>query len=138
VVVVGYGNTLRRDDGAGPAVAERFAGRSGVRVIITHQLVPELADELAECKRVVFVDAAVNARRVEVRHIVPADCNLCLGHTGDPAWLLGFTAALRGHCPPGLLVTVPAHELGHGEGLSVETRTAVELAVQIVEGLCAG
>jgi hydrogenase maturation protease len=136
VLVIGYGNPLRRDDGAGPAVAERFAKKDGVRVIIAHQLVPELADELVVYERVVFVDAAVTTHRVEVRQLDPAECDLCLGHTGDPEWLLGLTAALHGSCPPGWLVTLPAHDLGHGEGLSVETRTAVDAAVELVERLC--
>ena len=137
-VVIGYGNPLRRDDGAGPAVVERFVGRDGVRVIITHQLVPELADEVAACQRVIFVDAAVTTKTVEVRQLEPASCDLCLGHTGDPAWLLGLTAVLHGRCPRGWLVTVPASDLSHGEGLSEETRTALEAAVELVEGLCVG
>ena len=60
-LVIGYGNTLRGDDGIGPAVAEAVAalGLPGVRVIVAHQLTPELAADLADAQLVVFVDAAV-------------------------------------------------------------------------------
>ena len=36
-VVIGYGNPLRCDDGAGPAVVERFAGRDGIKVIVAYR-----------------------------------------------------------------------------------------------------
>lgn len=136
VLVVGYGNPLRRDDGAGPAVAGRFAGRPGVRVVVAQQLVPELADELGKCERVVFVDAAAGADRVEVRPLAPANVEPALGHSGDPAWLLGLTAAVYGKRPAAWLVTIPARDLGFGEGLTVATAAAVENAVARVEELC--
>ena len=48
-LVIGYGNELRGDDGAGIMVARRIAENPppGVRSIVARQLTPELADELA-------------------------------------------------------------------------------------------
>ena len=71
VLVIGYGNTLRGDDGIGPAVAgeiDRLAV-PGVRVIVVHQLTPELAADLAACRRAVFIDAATTGEAVAVAHL---------------------------------------------------------------------
>ena len=58
-LLIGYGNTLRSDDGVGPSIVEAIDQRQilGVRSLIRHQLGPELAADLATVGRVVFVDA---------------------------------------------------------------------------------
>ena len=60
VLVIGYGSTLRSDDGAGPAVAHRVAewNLPGVTTLTPVQLTPELAGEIAVCDLVLFIDAA--------------------------------------------------------------------------------
>jgi hypothetical protein len=61
VLVIGYGNTLRGDDGVGYQVAETVAEWQlpQVRSIAVHQLLPELAADIAEVDLVIFVDAVV-------------------------------------------------------------------------------
>lgn len=61
LLVIGCGNSLRRDDGAGPRVVEMLAALDlpGVQTIVCQQLTPELADAVARSGAVVFVDAAV-------------------------------------------------------------------------------
>lgn len=58
-LLIGYGNTLRSDDGVGPSVVEAIDQRQllGVRSLTCHQLGPELAADLATAGRVLFVDA---------------------------------------------------------------------------------
>ena len=68
-LVIGYGNTLRHDDGVGVRAAElmrvdpRFAG---VDVVTVHQLTPELALDVGAASLVVFVDADVSVPPGEV------------------------------------------------------------------------
>ena len=61
VLVLGYGNPAREDDGLGPLVAERIGelGLAGVEVDSDYQLTVEDAAAVAEYDAVVFVDAAV-------------------------------------------------------------------------------
>lgn len=74
VLIVGYGNTLRRDDGVGVRAAElmgsdpRFAG---IEVLTVYQLTPELALDIAAASLVVFVDADVRGLpgSIEVREL---------------------------------------------------------------------
>ena len=62
-LVIGYGNELRGDDAAGPRVAAAVEQWQipDVRVLIRHQLTPELADPIASSGLVIFVDAALDA-----------------------------------------------------------------------------
>lgn len=64
VLVVGYGSTLRGDDGVGPRAAELVAEDprlAGATVLVRHQLTPELADEMRSASLVVLVDARAGA-----------------------------------------------------------------------------
>lgn len=65
LLVIGYGNALRGDDGAGPRAARLFGERCAARpendgaprALVVHQLLPELVDDIARAARVVFIDA---------------------------------------------------------------------------------
>jgi len=63
ILVIGYGNLGRLDDGLGPAFAERVQALdlSGVTVESNYQLNIEDADLIAQFDVVVFADASVNA-----------------------------------------------------------------------------
>ena len=59
-LAIGIGNTLRRDDGIGPWLAERIEEwrLPGIRTKTVHQLTPEIAAEIAEANAVLFLDAS--------------------------------------------------------------------------------
>ena len=74
VLVVGYGNTLRTDDGVGWHAARLLAGDprlAGAVVLAEHQLAPELAVDLSLASLVVLVDASTEtpAGTVTVRRL---------------------------------------------------------------------
>jgi len=56
--IIGYGNTLREDDGVGYCMAETIAqwNLTGIASKAVHQLTPDLAAHLAEVDRVIFID----------------------------------------------------------------------------------
>ncbi len=140
VLVIGCGNTLRRDDGVGYLVAETVArwNRPGVSSRAVHQLVPELAEPLSEAAHAIFVDArpAHVEDDVDVRPIEPdAGATSALGHFGDPRLLLALAATLYGRSPPAWLVTVPAVDFELGEDLSPTARRGVDQALRAVAEL---
>ena len=69
LLVIGYGNDLRSDDGAGRAVAEMVSDLDlpGVEVRTMSQLTPELSLAITGRAKVVFVDADVDATEVAMR-----------------------------------------------------------------------
>ena len=142
-LVIGYGNDLRGDDAAGIRVATLLAGEVPEhRSIITQQLMPELAADIAQAECVVFVDAYPADRdsaplRVER---VPRDSEeregwgSPLGHRNDPATLVGLARRLFGATPDAWVVGIPAHCFDAGEAISPQTSFWIDEAVALIEG----
>jgi Ni,Fe-hydrogenase maturation factor len=80
-------------------------------------LTPELAERIGEAEHVVFVDAGPDDV-VLMQPIEPSRAAQMLGHTGEPRELLALAEDLYGRRPEAWLITLPAPELGFGEGLS--------------------
>ncbi len=138
-LVIGYGNTLRGDDGVGPRVAEAIEKLNlpGVRTLVCQQLSPEYADPVSRAHTVVFVDAAVDApREVQLRKLEPGETSQLLAHAADPRTLLALARDVFGHAPQAWWLTIPAVKLGFGEDLSCETQCGFEKAVQEIKNLC--
>lgn len=137
LLVIGFGSDLRGDDAAGRRVAETVEalGLPGVAVRSVHQLVPELAADLAGCRRAVFVDAAVDCVSVEVRSVAPASGDGALTHRFDPPALLALAATLGDVPEEAVVVTVPARDLGLGEELSPAASAGLREAVRRVAAL---
>ena len=137
VLVIGYGNALRGDDGIGPVVAEELAALAspGVRVIVAQQLMPEHATDLAAVGRVVFVDAAVGGEPVTVTELGPETTTPSLTHTLDPRALLALARAAYGRSPRAWLVTGVGADFDYRDGLSEVGRRHARLAAERVERL---
>jgi hydrogenase maturation protease len=138
VLVIGYGNTLRGDDGIGPAVAEVVAGLGlpGVRVLVVHQLTPEVAADLTEARLAVFVDAAVCGEPVTAVRIEASAAGAVLTHAADPRGLLALCIAVYQRCPEAWLVTAAAADFDCRDGLSptgaANARAAAARVVAII------
>lgn len=131
VLLIGYGNPLRRDDGAALRVV-RVVRRwrvPGVVCRASFQLVPELAEELSCAKHALFVDASHPQEAMVVQVLEPRTAAPSLGHISDPAALLAWSVALYGRRPAAWLLTLPAPDLGHGFGLSPAARQGVRAAL---------
>lgn len=122
ILVIGYGNKLRGDDGLGPRVVEEIAlaNYPGLRVRSVCQLVPELAAEVAEARIVIFVDALADPSRAAVQ-LAPVEIEEITDwstHTADPRTLLALTRAVYRRAPEAWWLTVPGRNFDVGEGLS--------------------
>jgi hydrogenase maturation protease len=139
VVVIGYGNELRGDDGIGPQLAAEIDGRNwpGVRVVAVAQLMPELATILADARRAIFIDACLPAagEPVRVRRLEAGASGSALTHTGSPERLLGLALALYGNAPEAWLVTVMGCDFGLREQLSPEAQRHTRDALARIEAL---
>jgi hydrogenase maturation protease len=110
-LVIGYGSPIRGDDAIGPLAAEALAAGplpEGVRVEARHILTAELAEDLAACDRVVFLDATAAGEpgAVQVRELAPDErMASTMAHFHDPRELLAWCATLYGRAPQAFLVT---------------------------------
>jgi hydrogenase maturation protease len=134
VWVIGIGNPLRRDDGAGWLLAQALAAtlkEAGCPVHLTlqPQLLPELAAEAVELQpaQILFVDASTAVTSPQCTPLLPgsvADSS----HGLTPAGLLTLLQRLYALQPAGWLLQTPGQEFGHGEGLSENARQALQAA----------
>ncbi|HWW03150.1 MAG TPA: hydrogenase maturation protease [Candidatus Acidoferrum sp.] len=132
LLVIGYGNTLRSDDGVGPKVAEAIAALNlpKVRTLACDLLTPELADPIARADEVVFVDAAVDApREVQLRALEPAASSQIMAHAANPRTMLALARDVFGHAPQAWWLTIPVENMGVGEALSTFAQRGFEKAV---------
>ena len=138
LIVIGYGNTLRRDDGVGVRVAEAVATLQlpGVRTFTCQQLSPEHAELIARAEHVVFVDAAVDAPKdVQLRELVPSDTTQLMAHAADPRTMLALAREVFGHAPKAWWLTIPAVNLEFGESLSPAAERGCHEAVEKIRAL---
>jgi len=156
-LVVGFGNLYRRDDGVGRVVINRLRQRLDrealdplddgfddlghqVDTVVMHQLVPELAETLADYALVIFVDAHVGStipeplheERLEVVHKTPF-----VYHQTHPSTVLALTRQMYDRVPDAVLISLLGHDFDFGEGLSEETAALVEPAVARIMALAA-
>jgi hydrogenase maturation protease len=141
VLVVGYGNPLCGDDGAGPAVVERLASDprlADADLRTQHQLTPELAGDIAGASLVVLVDAAAGPPpgEIAVARVGRApDADTAWSHHVDPAGLVALAVELFGSAPPAFTVCVGADSMAVGDGLSPAVAAAIPAAADAVAGI---
>ncbi len=138
-LVIGYGNTLRSDDGAGQRVAEKIAQWElpEVRSLAVHQLTPELAEDISQADAVIFIDAVAtnseNSISVQIRQLQAADDDTSLGHSCNPRSLLSVTQVLYGKVIKAYWVLIPAVNFDFGEELSSLTQRGIDIALNQVK-----
>jgi hydrogenase maturation protease len=138
-LVIGYGNTLRGDDGIGPRVAEAVGHLRlpGVRTLICPLLTPELADPISRAGTVIFVDAAVDAaNEVQWRKLEPNETSQLMAHAADPRTMLALARDVFGRAPEAWWLTIPAVDLGFCENFSPEVRKGFAEAMQKIQAFC--
>jgi hydrogenase maturation protease len=138
VLIIGYGNPLRSDDGFGwhasRLLARAFAGQD-VEVITCHQLTPELAEPLSQSRRAVFIDADAQGKPGDVhrRTVRPqAPASSAFTHSCTPSGLLASAEGLYGHRPQAVVITVSAQSFAFGDTLSPVVSAALPEVVDQV------
>lgn len=152
ILIIGYGNSLRSDDGVGRYLAERIADRqfSDVKVLSVHQLTPELAAEMAQVRAVIFIDAIAHSQttitdeelsteppapEIMIESLTYSEVQPSLGHSSNPEALLKLCHDLYGQTPLAWWVTIPTQNFDFGETFSDVTQAAIAPAITILEQL---
>jgi len=132
VLVIGYGNTIRGDDGVGPYVASLLAERvdlQDVHILAPQQLTPDLAEQVAASRLTILIDARIGENPGRVHHVViesPSRAAPTFQHHITPETLAGVTHTLYGVTPPMHLFTAEAATFELQDGLSPELLAAAE------------
>ncbi len=126
VIVLGYGNPFRMDDGVGPVGARAIAKwfeESGYEVTtwIGHQLLPEVVLELEGKDLAVFVDTTVeqHPEGFAIYEVLPSVAtdgfNL---HTCTPGWVKRIAIQMSIAMPKTIMVTISGTNFDFGDSLS--------------------
>lgn len=149
VLLLGYGNLDREDDGVAWHILSRLAARLGrefpqqpedfeflpgeqIDFYFGLQLLPELAETVAGYARVCFVDAHTGAVPEELHEeeLSPQMQTSPFTHHLTPAMLLNLAATLYARTPQAFLISVRGYRFEFSQQLSPETD---QLASQAVE-----
>ncbi|MCL1927027.1 MAG: hydrogenase maturation protease [Syntrophorhabdaceae bacterium] len=138
ILVIGYGNPGRSDDGLGPALAERLEALAipGVTVEADYQLSIEHAAMVAEYDVVVFADADSSCpepfylKPVVAKHIVEFT-----SHSVPPEEILHIAHSCFNASPQGYVLGMRAQVLEpFSEGLSPAAQEVLEAALERLLG----
>ncbi len=137
ILVIGYGNPGRMDDGLGPACAAAIEARHipGVDVDVDYQLNVEHAADAARHAAVVFADAAVEGpapfdwRPIEARPVEGMGT-----HTLGPGAVLALARDIFRAEPRGYALAIRGRRFSEfGERLSDEARRHLDAAVEFLD-----
>ncbi len=152
--MIGYGNSLRSDDGAGGRVSDIVASWDlpYVRSLTVHQLTPELAEPLSQSELAIFIDAwaggnepsgkchkstpALQVQRITIAKQLNSAPLADLGHISDPRSLLLLAQQIYGEVPVAYSLLLPAVSWEFGEQVSAVTRKSIDQAVDFLQNLC--
>ncbi len=149
VLVVGYGNALRSDDGVGWHAARLLAadprlrsdpGLANVEVRAEHQLAPELALDFSRVGLVVLIDAdadlAAASGSISVRELAVEPLGGSTSHHVEPGMLLALARELYGRVPRAVVIRVGVETMDVGDTLSppvaASLRAIVDAALDII------
>jgi hydrogenase maturation protease len=123
VLVLGYGNPLRSDDGLGWRVAvELFRANASPDVLVLpcHQLTPDLAETASLVETVIFVDCSHKGEpgKILCEEVRSQSGPASFTHDLSPAALLDLAAELFGVCPKAYLFTICGECFEAGENFS--------------------
>lgn len=124
VLILGYGNTLRRDDALGiyaaHALHDFYCTDGGIRVLATSQLTFDLAEDISQAQMILFIDAAAAGLPGDIHseEIQPADEKVRFTHHWTPRTLLMLSKQLYGRAPYAVILTMATVSSEVGVGLS--------------------
>jgi hydrogenase maturation protease len=135
VLILGYGNPGRQDDGLGPAAAGLIEGLgwSGVSAFDTYQLDIEDAMDVAVHDVVWFVDAAkAGAAPFAVRDLTPNATLEFSSHLVRPETILAMAQRYFGRAPQAFLLGIRGYDFEFMEGLTPAAEANLQCAVTML------
>lgn len=135
ILIVGYGNRLRSDDGLGVCAAEelsRAGPAAGTEILTCQQLTPELAESISHVETVLFIDASRVGEPGEIRckQVSPDPPQLLFNHQLTPETLLSLCCELYGVCPQAFEISLCGECFELGDKLSAKAAAALPALVE--------
>jgi hydrogenase maturation protease len=140
ILVYGYGNPGRQDDGLGTLLAEevdRWCTSSKLAHVSTdtnYQLNVEDAAEIADYNVVIFADASLeNIESYSFEPLLPSNKTEFTMHAVSPAFILHLCQEMFGHKPEAYLLHIRGYEWEFMEEVTEGARENLAEAVSCVK-----
>lgn len=138
-LIIGYGSLLRGDDAVGCHAAheleQHYRDDPRIEVIATQQLTPEMAEDVAHSKFVLFIDAASQAEPGTICRfpVLPEATSAGFTHSLTPASLLTAAEQLYGDVPEAMCITLAGWSFALGNKVSHHARLRLPELVRQAE-----
>lgn len=139
ILIYGYGNPGRQDDGLGILFADaiqEFAvsnNWSHIRTETNYQLNIEDAAEISDEDLVIFADASMETiDRFRYDKLEPSDQENFTMHAVHPAYVLFLCHSIYGRTPRAMLMHIRGEEWEFREGLSEKARENLSAAIGFI------
>jgi len=137
ILIYGYGNPGRRDDGLGPAAAERIEELENplVETDANYQLNIEDAATIAGYRLVLFVDATVeeDVENFRVRRVIPETRISFSTHHVSPGTVLHLCEQGFDGTPAVWIITVRGYDFDYVESISDEAAENLNEALEFIK-----
>ncbi len=144
VLVFGYGNPGRRDDGLGcrlvQILEEKFPDTEDLHFDCNYQLNIEEGELISGYKTVFFADASVapEAQDILIEKVEPSAVNSFSTHSVSPSYILHLSQNLFQSNPDVYLLHIKGYEWNFEEGLTSEAEKNLRKAAELMESLLSG
>ncbi len=139
MLLFGYGNPGRGDDGLGPALIEAASPHAPASLICLSdmQLQVEHVSDLADMQLVLFADADMScAAPVMLEEIYPVQDVSYTSHAMTPQALLHAFQQLYGiNAPPAFLLRMRGYQFELGDAFSAQAQHNLKAALHLVQQL---
>lgn len=152
IIFIGYGNPDRGDDGVAWHLLNKVLTHTGCQendlfssdiinaspkldVWFNFQLLPEMAETIAEYEQAVFIDAHTGEIKEDIsfKPIKPEFQNSPFTHHFTPASCLAVAESIKGRIPQSHLLSVRGYQFAFNRVLSKETQELVEKAFDMIK-----
>ncbi len=143
ILVYGYGNPGRQDDGLGVLCAQKVKQWAEkhfpetIDVDMNYQLNIEDAEKISHYDQVIFADASQEAiSKYDLTLLEPSSTQLEFTmHAVSPAYVLHLCQTLFGKSPQSLLLHIRGYQWGMQEGITEKARQNLEESCQVIKRL---
>lgn len=151
-ILIGYGNPDREDDGVawhllnkvleetGCPDRDLFSSdvlhaKAGLDIWFNFQLLPEMAETIAEYDQAVFVDAHTGEIQEDISYLPlqPAFQNSPFTHHFTPSSCLALAESIRGRYPQSWMLSVRGFQFAFSRDLSSQTAALVDQAFMLIK-----
>jgi hydrogenase maturation protease len=139
ILLIGYGNPARADDGLGHALAEEIESKnfSDVTIEADYQLTIEDSAQVAEHNIVIFADASVNCGEpFSFEPLTARESGSFSSHSVEPAEVMALAENLFGSKARGFILAIRGYEFDQfGAAMTEKAKANLRKAVVFIEKL---